>query len=237
MMEHDALYHRLFPHAGMVEDLLRGFVAEPWLNELDLRGMERIDAKFHAESGTRREGDIVWRIPTLIGLPPGSPFWPWQPELRYHLIDEGKAEPAERDTLAALPFQLEQCRDLDQLKPLTDALIAWFDRHPAFEAVESVFALMVGRLLNTMADAELAVPEDLLEVKTMLTERAEEWKRQLRQEGHRKGEMAIVLGQLEYRFGAVPDWARERLIAANPADLQAWSRRLLDARSLDEVFH
>ncbi len=187
MTDHDALYHRLFSHAGMVEDLLRGFVAEPWLNELDLAGMERINAKFHAEGGIRREGDIVWRIPMhgggdaylalllefqsrperhmalrmmvyagllwqqlihegriaadgllppimpiviyngdarwtmplslrpLIGLPPESPFWPLQPELRYHLIDEGTAEPAERDTLAGLLFQLEQCRDLDRL--------------------------------------------------------------------------------------------------------------------------
>jgi hypothetical protein len=49
--------------------------------------------------------------------------------------------------------------------------------------------------------------------------------------------MTIVLDLLEHRFGMVPDWARERLAVADRADLRAWSRRLLDAKSLDEVFH
>jgi hypothetical protein len=56
------LYHRLFDHPGMVAQLLREFVAEPWLDDLDLDGMERLNAKFHADTGERREGDIIWRI-------------------------------------------------------------------------------------------------------------------------------------------------------------------------------
>jgi hypothetical protein len=182
MTDHDGLYHLLYAHPEMVTELLQGFVAEPWLAELDLARMERINAKFHAESGLRRDGDIVWRIPMrdgrdaflvvfvefqstadrfmalrllvyiglfwqqllqegrvapngllppvfpvvlfngdprwtvslslkeLIGLPPGSPIWPWQPEMRYHIIDEGAYAPADlaaRDSLTALLFRLE----------------------------------------------------------------------------------------------------------------------------------
>jgi predicted transposase YdaD len=67
MTGHDALYHRLFSHPGMVAQLLRDFVAETWLGELDLDGMERINAKFHAGTGERRESDVVWRIPMQGG--------------------------------------------------------------------------------------------------------------------------------------------------------------------------
>jgi Putative transposase, YhgA-like/Domain of unknown function (DUF4351) len=67
MADHDSLYHRLFDHPDMVAQLLREFVAGPWLDELDLAGMERLNAKFHAETGDRREGDMIWRIPRRDG--------------------------------------------------------------------------------------------------------------------------------------------------------------------------
>ena len=67
MPDHDALYHRLFSHPDMVAQLLREFVAGPWLDDLDLDGMERQNAKFHAATGERREGDMVWRIPRRGG--------------------------------------------------------------------------------------------------------------------------------------------------------------------------
>jgi hypothetical protein len=70
--DHDALYHRLFGLRGVVGQLLRGFVAGPGgadidLSDLDLDGMERLNAKFHAETGQRREGDMIWRIPRRDG--------------------------------------------------------------------------------------------------------------------------------------------------------------------------
>jgi hypothetical protein len=67
MPDHDSIYHRLFGHPGMVAQLLREFVSEPWLNDLDLDRMERRNAKFHGETGKRREGDMVWRIPLRGG--------------------------------------------------------------------------------------------------------------------------------------------------------------------------
>jgi len=30
---------------------------------LDLDGMERVNAKFHAETTGRRDGDMIWRMP------------------------------------------------------------------------------------------------------------------------------------------------------------------------------
>jgi hypothetical protein len=39
--------------------MMREFVAGPWLDDLDLDGMERMNAKFHAETSERRDGDMI----------------------------------------------------------------------------------------------------------------------------------------------------------------------------------
>jgi len=67
MPDHDSLYHRLFDHPGIVAELLREFVDCPWLDDLDLDGMTRENAKFHAGTGDRRDGDMIWRIPRRSG--------------------------------------------------------------------------------------------------------------------------------------------------------------------------
>jgi hypothetical protein len=51
-----------------------------------------------------------------------------------------------------------------------------------------------------------------------------------------KGEVAMLTGLLEKQFGTVPDWVTEKLASANEAELMAWSKRVLDARTLSEVF-
>ncbi len=67
MPDHDSTYHRLFSHPGMVAQLLREFVAGPWMDDLDLEAMERLNAKFHAGTNERRDGDMIWRIPRRGG--------------------------------------------------------------------------------------------------------------------------------------------------------------------------
>ena len=77
----------------------------------------------------------------------------------------------------------------------------------------------------------------------MLATRAEDWKRQWLQEGHLKGQMvgrlegeaALLLRQLERRFGALPTEVRARVAAADTAALEAWGLRVLDAGSLEDV--
>ncbi len=65
--DHDGLYHRFFSDPVIVAQLLREFASGPWLDGLDLDGMERLNTKFHADTGERREGDLVWRIPRREG--------------------------------------------------------------------------------------------------------------------------------------------------------------------------
>jgi hypothetical protein len=330
MAEYDTLYHQLFSDPAMVVQLLRQFVAEPWLDELDLNAITRENAKFHADKGERREGDMIWRIPRrdggetflmlllefqstqdhwmalramvyagllwqhllrekrlpsdgrlppifpvvlyngearwaaplnlreLVGLPERSPLWQWQPEMRYHIIDEGgfdEAELAKRDGLLPLVFRLEGSLTSGQVLALTDAALAWFEANPTFMALRKVFVSLLRSAMEPFTPG-MRVPEELLEVRNMLAARAEAWKKQWFQEGHqeghqegrqeglqegrqegeRKGEAALLLRQLERRFGTLPIWVSERVGIADTGMLEEWGLRVLEAGSLQEVF-
>ncbi len=65
--DQDSIYHRLFSHPIMIEQLVRDFVPEAMALGLDFARMERVNAKFHSRRGKRREGDLIWRLPTLGG--------------------------------------------------------------------------------------------------------------------------------------------------------------------------
>jgi hypothetical protein len=41
---------------------------------------------------------------------------------------------------------------------------------------------------------------------------------------------------LERRFGILPGWARDRVLAADPVLIEEWGLRVLDTASLEEVF-
>ena len=54
--------------------------------------------------------------------------------------------------------------------------------------------------------------------------------------GQAHGVALVLRGQMEQRFGPLSAETLERLDQAEPERLMAWSLRVLDARSLDEVF-
>lgn len=53
--------------------------------------------------------------------------------------------------------------------------------------------------------------------------------------GFQEGELTILRGQIEHRFGPIPSWVEERLASYSAAELQAASLRLLGAKSLEEL--
>ncbi|HEX3554184.1 MAG TPA: Rpn family recombination-promoting nuclease/putative transposase [Thermoanaerobaculia bacterium] len=60
---HDHGYKRLFSHPEMVADLLRGFVQEDWVRDLDFSTLERVPNTFVTRKlRSRRESDVVWRV-------------------------------------------------------------------------------------------------------------------------------------------------------------------------------
>lgn len=57
-----------------------------------------------------------------------------------------------------------------------------------------------------------------------------------RLEGRQQGEAAVLLRQLRRRFGQLPDAVMTRIAHADLKLLETWSDRILEARSLDDVF-
>lgn len=55
-------------------------------------------------------------------------------------------------------------------------------------------------------------------------------------QGLELGRRALLLDLLRERFGELPDAAVARVTAAGMAELQAWSKRVLTAPGLDDVF-
>ena len=62
MHEQDHSYKLLFSHAEMVADLLRGFVHEAWVNQLDWTTLEKVNQSFISDDLREREDDVIWRV-------------------------------------------------------------------------------------------------------------------------------------------------------------------------------
>jgi len=60
--EHDNGYKLLFSHADMVADLIRGFVHEDWVRDLDFSTLEKVAGSYVSDGLRNRESDMVWRV-------------------------------------------------------------------------------------------------------------------------------------------------------------------------------
>ena len=59
---HDENYKRLFAFRRLVEDLLCGFVAGPWIDTLDFSTLEKLPSEYVSDELLARRGDAVWRV-------------------------------------------------------------------------------------------------------------------------------------------------------------------------------
>jgi predicted transposase YdaD len=61
-VDHDHSYKLLFSHPEMVADLLRGFVREDWVQQLDFSSLEKVSGTYVADDLREREDDVIWRV-------------------------------------------------------------------------------------------------------------------------------------------------------------------------------
>jgi hypothetical protein len=62
MPPHDNAYKNLFTHPQVVQDLLRGFVHEDWVREIDFSTLEKASGSYVSDDLRDREDDIIWRV-------------------------------------------------------------------------------------------------------------------------------------------------------------------------------
>ncbi len=194
-------------------------------------------------------GDEPWRVAKdvseLIELP-----WPelraWGPSFRYLLIAEQFEDPqrllAFHDNLVAAMVALESespehyaciLQRLDALMPTVSP------------EVKKVFDDWILALARRFEEPELAkqVQRTLRQGGDymLLAQRFQDWKKNVRiqgkLEGKLEGERAALRTLLNVRFGALPDWAEERISATDqPEEIERWLTRVLHAKRLEDVF-
>ena len=93
--------------------------------------------------------------------------------------------------------------------------------------------VMMGKVLDN-PDLMGWTPDDVVKLgKEWIESKVLEFSRQ---EGRQEGEGAMLLRQLERRFGDPPTWAKDKIEKADLPALEEWSLRILDAQSLEDIF-
>ena len=189
-------------------------------------------------------GERPWLAPTRIAelLQPAPPdLRKYQPQYHYLLLDEGelvRAGALPRHNLAGLLFQLEHSPSLAQTQDLLQTLQHMLDS-PQADELRRAFGSWVQHILiprATPKSTKLPPTSDLAEVIDMLTTGYKNWSRQWLLEGMEKGAAAILMRQLERKFGTLSADIVTRVEQATHAQVELWSLNLLDAETLDDVF-
>ena len=188
-------------------------------------------------------GDPRWQAPAdiadLITPVPGG-LERYLPHLHYLLLDEGSYhdhELASLRNLTAALFRLENSRTPEDVQQVLQALIDWLQSSEQ-DHLRRAFTIWLKKVFlpGRMPEVTFDEIQDLQEVHSMLAERVKEWSKNWKQEGKLEGEMDLLLRLLEWRFGPVSEMINARVKQADSLTLQLWSKRILTAQTIEEVF-
>src|SRR5699024_3349198 len=184
----------------------------------------------------------------LMGSPPLI-LLPYQPRMRYLRVDEGRLVHDGKlpvGNLASLLFRLKHNRGIADTQQLVQTI--WdATQGPQHAELRRAFTAWLRHVILPRALPDVALPktEHLLEIKTMLTDESRSWVHQWKQEGRLEGReegrqlgtSALLSRQLQRRFGTLPPPVQQRLTNATLDELEVWSLKVLDAKTLEDVFH
>jgi len=183
----------------------------------------------------KRRWKAVTETRNLIEISPDSCLWPWQPQVRYRLLEMGSFpndELARKSNPVALLFRLEQPQTQEGFKALVQDVKNWFRQHEGCERLRALFAELISEACVRCGLSSME-PGHLLEEKTMLADTFESWK----QEWIAKGKAEALMTLLAERFGTVePSWL-QRIREAELGTIELWFKRAVVAPDLPSVFN
>ena len=172
----------------------------------------------------------------------------YQPQLRYWLIDEGRFSAAELETqenLTAAIIRAELAEDHQQFARVAANLNIWLKRPEQQDLRRVIKEWLIQMLQRQLPDIKVDEVQSLTEIETMLArDWSEKWKDQGKAEGEQigiakgrvEGEGLLLRKLLVKRWGALPDWAEQKLTHASTEQLETWAEKILDADNLEAVF-
>ncbi len=197
-------------------------------------------------------GDPRWWAPLdvkdLIETVPEG-FATHLPSMRYCLIDEKRLPIEEleslQDNVVAGIARVEQDHGPAYLSQMVGQFAQWLHAPDQSALRRDVLAWLVEVVLPARA-AGTEVPElgDLEEFQTYLEVNMQSWTEQWkaegrkegRQEGRFDGEVALFRRLFQHKFDATGAAVEERIQSANTEQLFEWSKNLLTARTVEDVF-
>ena len=185
----------------------------------------------------------------------------YMPSMRYCLLDISTYSPDQVEhmqNLMAAVIRIEQAENWEAIIALTKQLQAWLQDQPE---TRRTLTIWIRELLYSRSRQHIMLPEihDLEELNMTLAERFIQWEKELGQKGYlegmergieqgiekgieqglqkgiQSGEARVLERLLIQRFGALPADIHARISTAPPELLEAWSLRVLEARTLEEV--
>lgn len=187
-------------------------------------------------------GERRWRVPRsfhALVAPLPEVLVPYVPQFRYALHDISARTGAEIKGAVLTRLVLLALRHIFSDAPvarLRELLELVRQIEDETEATRILYTLLHYYL---SANARL----DDAELRTLLTDTPmgdttmQTLYERYREEGRRDGEAAVLLLQIESKFGAPSEAVRRRIAQADPETLLAWSKRILTAEDLDAVLH
>ncbi len=181
----------------------------------------------------------------------------YRPNMRYFILDEGQVPETalDEDSLVAHLVRMERSAGPENLREALSGLRKKLGERK-YQPLRRAFTVWIHRVLLNRLMPEEPLPElnNLEEMEAMLAERVTEWTQKWKLEGLReglregeakgeargeaKGRSAILNRLLSKRFGQgiLDIRVQERLRTATPEQLDLWAERILDAKTIDDVF-
>jgi len=192
-------------------------------------------------------GKRQWRVPRnfqQLVSPLPQALTPFVPQFTYALLDlsartnaEIKGQVLTRLVQLALRWVFDD-QPIERLRTLLALIEQVRDKDTAVAILESLLRYYVQ---GTKCIEENDVRELLQQSTTtgdpIMQTFIDRYIEQGVQQGMQKGGAAMLLRQIERRFGPPSDQIRERITQADPNTLLKWSDRIFDANSVDEVLH
>ena len=196
-------------------------------------------------------GKAAWRVPPTLAeaIDADEELRPYLADFRYALVDLGRVDDAvlSRNEVLRVGLLILKygSRDGDLRETLLAlgraALALGFDdlvalvRYVLVDPNETEARMLREVLAEIMPGQEERIMSVAAE--QLMAESLQRGLQQGRQEGRQEGEARTMLRLLERRFGPIPDPVRARVAAADLDSLDRWLDRVLDAATLEAVFH
>lgn len=230
---HDTGYKELFSHPEFVQQLIEGFAPTEIAQLMDFSTLTLHSGNYITPLFEEKFEDLVWSVEVqwdgshheiylylllefqstvdiydMLTPEPPEFLRPFQPHLRYYLVDEGafsNVELIKRHTPLSAVFGIEQASSRDDLQAAVNRIVAIIEQTPNKARLDKIITRWLKRhLFRLGAELDLSSINSLTENQSMLAENLQNWVQKERSEAIREGKIeGMIQGKLEGKLEGI----------------------------------